>query len=135
MIVRYNNSKVRYPIHSIVLSNKGEIRYWYDDNGNIHTAVWSNDTCILADNEDKPINDIIKILVKDVAKHGYILNSSLEDKDKIFMLKKELEKIKRQRNHYSRLLKEKNGLIKEIRYEAKRWAELYGKAVTGELFE
>lgn len=135
MIVRYDNRKVRYPIHSIVLSNKGEIRYWFDDNGNIHTAVWNDDTCILADNEDKPINDIIKILVKDVAKHGYILNSSLKDKETIKMLKNELGKARRQRNHYSRLLKEKKQLIQELKYEASRWAELYGKAVTGELFE
>ena len=113
MIVRYDNKKVRYPIHSIVLSNKGEIRYWFDDNGNIHTAVWSDDTCILADNEDKPINDIIKILVKDVAKHAYILNSSLKDKKTIKMLKDELGKARRQRNHYSKLLKEKNKIIRE----------------------
>lgn len=135
MIVKYDNKKVRYPIHSIVLSNKGEIRYWFDDNGNIHTAVWKDDACILADNEDRPINDIIKILVKDVAKHAHILNSSLEDKETIKMLKNELGKARRQRNHYSRLLKEKKQLIQELKYEARRWAELYGKAVTGELFE
>lgn len=135
MIVKYDNKKVRYPIHSIVLSNKGEIRYWFDDNGDIHTAVWSNDTCILADNEDKPINDIIKILVKDVAKHAHILNSSMKDKETIKMLKDELGKARRQRNHYSRLLKEKKQLIQELKYKARRWAELYGKTATGELFE
>ena len=124
MIVKYDNRKVRYPIHSIVLSNKGEIRYWFDDNGNIHTAVWSDDTCILADNEDKPINDIIKILVKDVAKHGYIQEKSWKNMETIASLRNDLYKAKRQRNHYSELLKEKNKYIKLLEAELEQFRNL-----------
>lgn len=134
MKLKLDNSESKYPIHKCILEPYGEIRYWYDDEKNIHIAVWSGETCILTDN-DTPLSSIIKVLVKNFIKSGQIIDSSLKDRVEISLLNYKLSKAKRQRNHYSKLLKEKNELIREIKFEAKRWAELYGKAVTGELFE
>ena len=134
MKLKLDNSEVKYPIHKCILEPYGEIRYWYDDEKNINIAVWSGETCILTDN-DTPLSSIIKVLVKNFIKSGQIIDSSFKDKVEISLLNYKLSKVKRQRNHYARLLKEKNRLIKAIKYESLRWRELYGKAVTGELFE
>lgn len=58
--------KSKYPIYSIKLSSLEEIRYWYDELGQLHVAVWNNGICIVSDAED--IADTFRNVVK------YILN-------------------------------------------------------------
>ena len=54
--------KSKYPIYSIKLSSLEEIRYWYDELGKLHVAVWNNGICIVTDTED--IADTFKNVVK-----------------------------------------------------------------------
>lgn len=54
--------KSKYPIYSIKLSSLEEIRYWYDELGKLHVAVWNNGICIVTDTED--ITDTFRNVVK-----------------------------------------------------------------------
>lgn len=54
--------KSKYPIYSIKLSSLEEIRYWYDELGKLHVAVWDNGICIVTDTED--IADTFRNVVK-----------------------------------------------------------------------
>lgn len=54
--------KSKYPIYSIKLSSLEEIRYWYDELGKLHVAVWNNGICIVTDTED--IADTFRNVVK-----------------------------------------------------------------------
>ena len=53
-------------IYRVTLSPLEEIRYWYDDLGKMHIAVWNNGDCIVSDTEKTA--DTFKNIVK------YILN-------------------------------------------------------------
>lgn len=46
------SNKKSSPIYTIVLSSLEEIRYWYDDVGKIHIAVWNNGDCIISDTDE-----------------------------------------------------------------------------------
>ena len=54
--------KSKYPVYSIKLSSLEEIRYWYDELGKLHVAVWNNGICIVTDTED--IADTFRNVVK-----------------------------------------------------------------------
>ena len=54
------------PVYSIKISDLEEIRYWYDDSGKLHIAVWSNGSCIVVDTED--IADTFRSVVKYILK-------------------------------------------------------------------
>lgn len=60
--IHYGNKEVKYPINTIIFSNKLELRYWII-NGNYHIALWYNDDCIVEDN-DEPISTALRNLVQ-----------------------------------------------------------------------
>ena len=120
MIVKVNNKALsRYPIKTLNISPSIELRYWIVDN-EYHIALWENGKCIVTDN-DKPIRDVLSAIVKIIddfygAKLNYLEEVKNNDKllETINIYKEELNRVKRQRNYYSRLLKEKNQKIKNL---------------------
>lgn len=120
MIVKVDNKMLsRYPIKTLNISPSMELRYWIIDN-EYHVALWENGKCIVTDN-DKPIRDVLSTIIKIVddfygAKLNYLEEVKNNDKllETINIYQEELNRVKRQRNYYSRLLKEKNQRIKNL---------------------
>lgn len=121
MITKVNNTKAlsRYPIKTLNISPSMELRYWII-NGEYHVALWEDDKCIVTD-KDKPIRDVLSVIIKIVddfygAKLNYLEEVKNNDKllETINIYQEELNRAKRQRNYYSRLLKEKNQRIKNL---------------------
>lgn len=120
MIVKVNNKALsRYPIKTLNISPSMELRYWIIDN-EYHVALWENGKCIVTDN-DKPIRDVLSVIIKIVddfygAKLNYLEEVKNNDKllETINICQEELGRVKRQRNYYNRLLKEKNQRIKNL---------------------
>ena len=120
MIVKVDDKMLsRYPIKTLNISPSMELRYWIIDN-EYHVALWESGKCIVTDN-DKPIRDVLSAIIKVVddfygAKLNYLEEVKNNDKllETINIYQEELNRVKRQRNYYSRLLKEKNQRIKNL---------------------
>lgn len=120
----------KYPIDRIFLSPYGELRYWKDKNEEYHIAFWLDDECIIKD-DDKPLSDVLRSLVKEIIKGK--MDSDIANKmfdisqgcvgaaeSSIKYYEDRLKKVCRQRNYYSKLLKERNKEIKKLRAEKMR---------------
>ena len=120
MIVKVNNKAFsRYPIKTLIISPSMELRYWIID-GEYHIALWKNEKCVVTDN-DKPMRDVLSTMIKIIddfygAKLNYLeeVENNNESLKTINIYQEALNRVKRQRNYYSRLLKEKNQRIKNL---------------------
>lgn len=120
MITKYDNKKVRYPIKRIEIPNLGEIRYWLDREGKYHVALWDTEECLVTD-KDNPIADFLRVITKMLVEGKDFPNTFSElykayllYRDKYLEVVKELKKVRKQRNYYSRTLKKKNQEIKKL---------------------
>ena len=58
MTYKYNT------IYELKLSSNHSVRYWFDENDEIHIAVWSYHDCTITDEDE--VSYIIKELVKHI---------------------------------------------------------------------
>lgn len=51
-------SKYKSPLKELKISPHTSIRYWYDDDEGLHTAVWQYNDCVVTDTDQ--FNSIVK---------------------------------------------------------------------------